>query len=354
MRPTTLLATLALLLTPAVAAADVSGPEIVSFLNAQRAANGIPAGIVEDPALSDGCAKHNAYGARNDELTHEEDPDKPGYTPEGAQAGRTSVIYSGGGPWSATNNPFETAPIHLHQLLAPRIDRMGASENAGYGCATTLASRERPAPGRDVTYTYPGDGARGWVTQQTAFEGPYTPGEIVGIPQGTTTGPYLYAMFDGPGLDVFDEASNAAGSLAGPGGAVDVAVVDNTTLPTNFLPLGAELIPREPLAPGTRYTATVSAKVKNRTFTHTWSFTTADGPAPYTATVRRKGRRAIAVTVKAERALRVAAKVAGRKVARSVAAGASFRQRFAAPRKRTAVRIVITVAGGRYVVAAKK
>ena len=353
MRLTTGLTTLAVLLTPTIAAADVSGPEIVGFVNAQRAAHGIPAGIVEDPALSGGCAKHNAYGARNSTLTHEQDPGAPGYTPEGAEAARTSVLYQGG-PWTATSNPFETAPIHLHQLLAPRIDRMGASENGGYGCATTLASRNRPAPARGVTYTYPGDGTRGWVAEQTALEGPYTPGEIVGIPQGTTTGPYLYAMFDGPGLSAFDTASGATGSLAGPAGAVDVAVIDNTTLPVNYLPLGAQLIPREPLAPATRYTATVSAQVKNRTFTHSWQFTTADGPAPYAATIKRKGRNAIAVTVAARRDLAVAVKVAGRRVTRAVAAGERFRQRFAAPAKKTAVKVVVTVAGGRFVVATKR
>jgi hypothetical protein len=266
----------------APARADVSGPDIVAFLNAQRAAQGIPAGIVEDPALSDGCAKHDNYGALNHTLVHDETMGNPGYTTEGKQAAQTSVLYSGGGPWSATKNPFETAPIHLHQLLAPRIDRMGAAETQGYGCATTLASRNRPAPPADITYTYPGAGATGWTTAQTAFEGPYTPGERVGIPAGTETGPYLYVSFDGPDLTPIDTATATAATLTGPAGPVDVAVVDNTTSGlTNYLPTGMELIPRAPLAPGTTYTSTVAATVTTqggggpaRGFSHTWSFTT--------------------------------------------------------------------------------
>src|SRR5689334_21834523 len=104
---------------PAAAAADVSGPDIVGFVNVMRAANGIPASIAEDPTLSDGCAKHDNYGAVNHVLTHGEDASLPAYTPEGDQAGRTSVLYpDGAGPWTASSDPFETAPVHLHQLLA--------------------------------------------------------------------------------------------------------------------------------------------------------------------------------------------------------------------------------------------
>src|SRR4051794_15352099 len=169
----------------APASADVTGPQIVGFLNAQRAEHGLPAGIAEDPALSEGCAKHDRYGRQNNTLQHDENPLSPGFTPEGNAAAQTSVLYRGGSPWSATNNPFETAPIHLAQLLAPRLDRMGAAEIDGFGCATTQASRNRPAPVSDVVYTYPGDNTASWITAETAAEGPYTPGQQVGIPAGT-------------------------------------------------------------------------------------------------------------------------------------------------------------------------
>jgi hypothetical protein len=269
-------------LAPSGAAAAVSGPDIVSYLNAQRAAQGVPAGIAEDAGLSDGCAKHNIYGFLNAVLSHEEDPSRPGYTPQGDQAGRTSVLYAGAGPWTATHNPFENSPIHLHQLLAPRIDRMGASENQGYGCATTLASRDRAAPPGDVTYTYPGDGATAWPAAQVAAEDPYTPGERVGIAANARTGPYLYVMFDGPDLTPFDTATATGADVTGPDGPIPVAVVDNHTSGLEgYFPTGLEIIPRGPLRANTRYTASIAANVSTkagsgpaRTFRHAWSFTT--------------------------------------------------------------------------------
>lgn len=270
-------------LAPDSAHAAVSGPDIVSYLNAQRAAQAVPAGIIEDPGLSDGCAKHNIYGFLNGIVSHAEDASRPGYTPEGDQAARTSVLYAGGGPWSATHNPFENSPIHLHQLLAPRIDRIGASENKGYGCATTLASHSTAAPPSDTTYTYPGDDATGWPPAQVAAENPYTPGERVGIAAGTRTGPYLYVMFDGPDLTPGDSATATRASLTTPDGPIAVAVVDNHTSGLQgYLPTGLQVIPREPLRANTRYTASVAATIltqarsgPEQTFSHTWSFTTA-------------------------------------------------------------------------------
>jgi hypothetical protein len=284
-RPTLVALTIAFsLCAPGLASADVSGPDIVSFLNAQRAANGIPAGIVEDPTLSAGCAAHDNYGALNHVLVHTEDSGKPGYTAAGKTAAETSVLYAGAGPWTATRDPFEQAPIHLHQLLAPRLDRMGAAETQGYGCATTLASRHRPAPAQNITYTYPGDGVQGWVSSQIAAEGPYTPGQQVGIAAGTRTGPYLYVSFDGPALDPFATAQATDATLTGPGGPIPVAIADNTTTGlTNYLPTGMEVIPRDALKPMSVYTASVAATVTpfgggaTIPFSHTWSFTTGGG-----------------------------------------------------------------------------
>ena len=267
----------------AAARADVSGPDIVSYVNAQRAANGVPAAIVHDATLSDGCAKHAAYMRLNNEVGHDEDPAKPGYTAQGdAVANGQSVLYRGG-PWTATRNPFETAPIHLHQLLTPRLNRMGAAEVQSYGCATT-GSRGGPAPAAPTTYTYPRAGATAWPFAQVAAESPHPPGWFATprIEEGTRTGPYLYVMFDAPALRASDIAWATGATLTGPGGAVSVATVDNTTPGLEgYLPTGMQVIPRAPLLPGTTYTASVSASTTTQggigpaqPFTKTWSFTT--------------------------------------------------------------------------------
>ena len=128
-------------LAAAPAAHALSGEQAVAALNAQRAASGIPAAIAHVAQWSGWCAQHNAYmRANGGELTHEETPGAPGYTPEGAQAAASSVLARGS--WNA-GNPWETAPIHLHQLLAPRLDAMGVEDAAGYVCATTRRVRRQ-------------------------------------------------------------------------------------------------------------------------------------------------------------------------------------------------------------------
>ena len=265
------------LLAPAAATRAATGEEAVARLNAQRAAHGIPTGIAHNPEWSRWCALHNEYQRLNGGgLTHEEDPSKPGYTPEGAEAGRTSVL-SRGDDWNSVN-PWETAPIHLHQTLAPRLDAMGVDDSGGYVCATTLMSRNRPAPAENTVYTYPGPGAVHRFAE-TASESPYTPGERVGIPAGTETGPYIYVSVDGPQLTEFSEARIVSASLTGPDGGVELRTVDNHTDGLEgYLPPGGELIPLHPLRPRSAYTASVGLVARaggsDVPFARTWSFST--------------------------------------------------------------------------------
>ncbi len=297
---------------PALASADAGGRELVGYVNAMRAANGFPAGITENPAASLGCVLHNRYGVLNDVLTHSEDATAPGFTVAGATAGARAVLYRGL-QWSAADSPFEHAPLHLHQLLSPRLDAMGASENAGFGCATVASHNRRP-PSRNVTYTYPANGATDWRVGEVADELPFTPGEFVGIAPDTPTGPYLYVLFDGPGIATTDVAKVARAHVVGPAGPVPIAIVDNATRGLRgYLPVGAELIPRGQLAPGTTYTAKVVATVGGQRFKHRWSFTT-EGAPPATATAARSAG--------ADRPIGV----------RAVRSGATIRLRLTCPR----------------------
>jgi hypothetical protein len=260
------------------AAHALTGEQAVAALNAQRAASGIPAGIVHVPEWSGWCALHNAYERANGgALTHNEDPSAPGYTPEGARAGGASVLAQGD-DWDK-GNPWETAPIHLHQLLAPRLDAMGVDDAGGYVCATTLLSRNGPAPAVDTVYVYPGEGVRHRFAE-IASENPYTPGERIGIAAGTKTGPYLYASVDGPGLSLFADARLTAATLTGTEGPVEVRTVDNYTDGlSGYLPTGGEVIPLRPLRGRSTYTAYVRFEVSDggsgaRVVERTWSFAT--------------------------------------------------------------------------------
>lgn len=277
----------------AASATDVSGSQIVGFLNAQRAAHGFPADLVEDPSLSDGCARHNHYSALNRSLDHREDPLRPGYTAAGDAAALSSVLYQGT-TWTASANPFESAPIHLHQLLSPLIDRLGASENEGYGCASSLASLGRPPAQVDTLFTYPGDGTRGWRASEVAREGPFTPGQTAGIPQGRATGPTLYVLASGPGIAWTTPTKVASASLTGPTGAVSVLTFDRSSPQVGqYLPAGAQLLPRTPLAAGTTYRAAIRLRVGttggDREIARSWSFTTAGKKAVACTTRLRFG-----------------------------------------------------------------
>jgi hypothetical protein len=257
-----------LLAAPATAA---TGAEIVSYVNAQRAANGIPAGITERPDWSQSCADHNRYMDQNGGVTHDEDPSAPGYSKTGAWAGQNSIL-TDVGDWTPAENPFETAPIHLAQLLGPDLAEMGAEQFDGYTCATTYPGYSRSAPAAATGYSYPGNGAAGVAASEVAAEAPFTPGELVGLPAGTETGPYLMAFLDGPAK--VNSATVTAAALTGPDGAVAIESIgsDNSEIAPYVPAPMAFLIPRAPLADGT-YHASVSFTYSKKTTPVAFSFT---------------------------------------------------------------------------------
>ena len=288
------LVTLLLVLGGVVAIALLSAPradavtatKAHNLWNKQRKLNGIPAGLVNRAALNDGCRKHNNYMAQNSELTHFEDQNKPGYTPEGDLAGRSSVLGIGSPPWNALNrNPWENAPIHLAQMLDPSLKFTGYDESRGYECATTLSQYiqgygPRPAPQQSKLFTYPGPGTTHYRGQR-ARELPFIPGQIVGMGQGQLTGPYIYILIHPDGDAQWnDEARITGASLKSPSGRkLGVAVVDEgdsfqgTDLGP-YIPPGGFIIPRRALKPGKRYTAHVVAKFAGQTLRRTWRFRT--------------------------------------------------------------------------------
>jgi hypothetical protein len=260
---------LPLLVSSALAATP---QQAIRALNEQRTANGVPADIVEDGRWSDGCRLHMSYLRLNRlSLTHDEDPALPGYTELGAEAGHGSVLTDEAFT-APDRNPWEDAPIHLMQLLGPALSVTGYSD----GCMWTFPGYQRPAPAAPTLYTYPGPGTRTIYPVQTVSEWPFAPGDFVGLPQGTKTGPHLYAL----GFGV-QRGQITAASLTGPGGSVAVRTVDNSTSSARgdigiLLPPGGILIPVRPLKSARWYTASVTfAEFGGRTLVHGWSFRTA-------------------------------------------------------------------------------
>lgn len=257
---------LAFAATPTAQAGLVASPQqSIAFLNAEREAHGIPGGIVERPDWSDACRKHMAYLGAHPGSGHDEDPSKLGYTPEGAWAGANSVLITPTG-WTAPDgiNPWGNAPIHHVQLLNPSLRQMGVWG----GCATTWPGIERGATG-DALFTYPGPGKLSRF-RQNAYEDPFVPGDFVGLPRGTWTGPHLYVLYGG------SEAPRVtSATLTGPDGPVEVRTVDSQHPEVGGSLGGASIvIPVRPLRPNAQYTASVGLDVAGRPLSKQWSFST--------------------------------------------------------------------------------
>jgi hypothetical protein len=283
------------LVAPAASASKpvASAAEAINWLNAQRAANGIPAGIIDVAEWNAACSHHVAYlvhtpGTENED-PHTENPGTRYYTPDGAWAAANSVL----GAWFTAPSPFpsnrldydqsyysypwggvdgwEWAPLHLMGLLSPSIAKTGYST----GCMVT-SDKSRPAPPVPQLLTYPGGGTSFIYPYELAGEWPFTPGKFVGIPEGKVSGPYLFVLAWGASAGTITHAT-----LTGPSGQVPIATVDDHTPSAGaYMPPGGMLIPYKPLRGGTTYTASAMflPDSASQALTTTWSFTTALTP----------------------------------------------------------------------------
>ncbi len=242
------------------AAGAASTAQIVKLLNAQRAANGIPAGVTENPVWNVACQLHNAYEHRYNELSHSETEGKPGFSSAGNLIAETSVLAQGleWNPASPPGDPYDNAPFHLFDLLNPRISSTGAADSEGFGCVEIELGTLRAAPAAVTAYSYPGNHRRDVPVSQRASEMPETPAQAVGFGK-KTTGPNLFVYFDGPWANG-SRALVSSATMRSSHGSVALRWVDNSS--SNLLPpTGAILVPATPLAAGTTYRVSVRGTV---------------------------------------------------------------------------------------------
>jgi hypothetical protein len=269
----------------ALAAAAVVAPaapaatpdQIVARLNAERTANGIPGGIVLDPAWTLGCEHHIRYEELNGiRWTHEEVPGKPGFTKDGQFAGIAGdQAYNGS---FDTRNPFDTLPLHLANLLQPTLARVGAFERGGRTCIRIVPGNTRRIARNAIYGAAAGGRARVPASERVHGEWPASPGDVVGLPQGTTTGPTIYVFASGPWL-VEQPLKLTQAGLVGPEGRVSIRSV-SPAVRAKIRPYVAPgvffLIPVSPLRRHTGYTATVTvASVQGTKLIRSWRFVTA-------------------------------------------------------------------------------
>ena len=259
------------MLAGAPAAAAVPASEAIRLLNLQRQATGIPGDLVEDPYKTSGCRHHNNYMRLNG-FDHGEDAGNPGYTEDGANPNGSEVL-SHNDNWSERTSPWTGAPIHLYLMFDPVRTDAGYSFDYGYACMRL--GGYRPEPAAPAFYAYPGNGLTGVPRSETASESPYTPQELVGIPEGQETGPNVLLFSQGFGSSLRAESA----SLTGPAGPVEIRMVEEDTKNSkgdgSWFAGGGVMIPVAPLEPFSVYNGEVRWRNGNGAVaTQTFSFET--------------------------------------------------------------------------------
>jgi hypothetical protein len=274
-----------------------AGPDRwLSELNRSRAAVG-QSPVIADAAASDGALKHSNYIATNFSTPgkvgaemHTEDPAKPGYTTEGAEAATGEVAPA----WYFEADPTRTfpkmeqvfflngwleAPFHRPSLLRADIHTAGFGETcAGIACAAVLDLPEAGKRGSPVTYAQPilfpppkysialDELPSEWPNPLNACPNYAFP---VGVPITIQLGENVDAKLGAYAVTEDGKSIEACGFDASTYSSGNTVELDRAR---STLKLDGEvvIVPRKPFTPGAGYD--VSVTVNDHPYA--WSFTT--------------------------------------------------------------------------------
>lgn len=244
----------------------------LAWLRTERARDGLPAAVALNSRWSQECAAHDAYEAAGGVLQSAEDPTAADASPGGAWAGLNSDLAEA--DWSSGHSPWEQAPIHLLALLAPSLTVTGIDDTGTLQCAVTFPGMLRSWSGPDAVTTVPARSATDVVPAELAREAPFTPVQFVGLPTSRRTGRELFVYLNRTGRIGQAPVQILHASLRAGARTAAVRWIDSTTRTVGPYLAGGILIPLHPLAPRTRYRASVTVQDGARTLTHGWWFTT--------------------------------------------------------------------------------
>ena len=182
----------------------LTAPQAIALLNRQRAANGIPGDLVEEPTLSSGCLSWATnYREAEGQYPHEELPSQPGYTAEGNEAAASSDLDGEPGSeatvgtlWGPLFNPWSGAAIHQAGLMNPGATAAWYGATADAACMGTGGSRSFTTP---AFYSVPGPGAANVPIAENTGEEPYSPQQAAGLSTG----------YSAPAIILFAEGTDA-------------------------------------------------------------------------------------------------------------------------------------------------
>jgi hypothetical protein len=256
-----------LLLTPEDLGAAQALVADASLMTEIRVRSGVRPAMLDAKASAD-CMKHIEYLKKNSLqegyaglALHHEDPSKPGYTPEGAQAGQRGDIFPMVPTMRVAIQGWYQSIWHAVPMVDPGLKAFGAAIK--YNLALLYFSSLDYGGGANLPY--PPDGAIG--LPRSMCEVGENPNPVPGTEGGKGCGLPVFVR-GGPNVDVVFMTDPAGRPVAGT--TSSPAKPANKEWPTNS---GVScFIPSKPLAPMTTYKVTF--RYSDGIAPISWSFTT--------------------------------------------------------------------------------
>ncbi len=243
--------------------------QIIDRVNHYRSAAGL-ASVELDPVASKGCQAHAEYIVRNAELlakkpgsVTDEDPNHPGFTPEGQRAARQADVYSNATSPAAQIDDLMGTFSRRVFVIDPGLQRVGvgAAQDVGRGWRTVLDLFSGRNDQRILIYPSHDQDDVPCVGFDRV---PDAPNQIAGYPI-TVHFPPLAKVTNARAVLKDADGKEIEIHVSSPEQPFDAKTKQSAVCVT----------PREPLPPGRTYTVTVAARVNNADWRRTWSFTTA-------------------------------------------------------------------------------
>lgn len=273
----------------------VPGPDWLRYYNQFRSQANLPQ-LAENSAWSAGSLAHSQYMMTNSLSAHAQDPNKPGYSPQGDEAGQNSNIAISG--WDGASDFWAldywmSAPFHAVPMLNPHLSQTGygvfRDANNSFKMTFTLdVSSKRPLGQlpESVTFPilYPRDGGEIWVLRYTLpeFPNPLTACSGLQKPLGP---PLIVQLGDGSVVPSVSQTSLTSSD----GTTIPHCVIDETRYVNSSAYQQQEgrnildkqdaivLIPARPFTIGETYTASITVNGE----TIEWSFTAVAPPSDF-------------------------------------------------------------------------
>ncbi|VAW37229.1 hypothetical protein MNBD_CHLOROFLEXI01-4811 [hydrothermal vent metagenome] len=281
--------------TPTSMPTAVPGPDWLRYYNLFRTQSGLPQ-LSENSAWSVGSLAHSQYMILNSQTIHAQDPNLPGYSAAGNEAGQNGNITVSGWDGASDLWPIDywmSAAFHAVPMLNPRLQQTGfgvfRDSSHSFKMTSTLdisSQRELGTLPAGISYpiTYPRDGGELWVLSYSLPEFPNPLTACSGLLKPTGA-PIVLQIGNGDQTPSVSQTTLASSD----GTILPHCVIDETRYVNNSQFQQQQgrnildkqdaivLIPAKPFLVGETYTASITVNGE----TVEWSFTAVAPPTGY-------------------------------------------------------------------------